>query len=120
MSLTGNTIQIGDEFISSDSGSSIGTGTSTISSIPVTSGNSAVYDYYVSNGSNARAGSVIAVWDGVSSGSTFTEYSTPDLTLVGSTAGISFSTTISGGNILLQVVVTAGTWTVKVGSRVIF
>jgi len=117
MSLTGNTIQIGDEFISSDSGSSIGTGTSTISSIPVTSGNSAVYDYYVSDGTNRRAGTVIAVWD-ASGGSTFTEYSTPDLN--GSTTGISFSTTISGGNILLQVVVTTGTWTVKVGSRVIF
>jgi hypothetical protein len=116
MSLTGNTIQIGDEFISSDSGSSIGTGTSTISTIPVSSGNSAVYDYYVSDGTNRRAGTVIAVWDGTLS--VFTEYSTPDLN--GSTTGISFSTTISGGNILLQVVVTAGTWTVKVGSRVIF
>jgi hypothetical protein len=117
MSLTGNTIQIGDEFISSDSGSSIGTGTSTISTIPITSGNSAVYDYYVSDSTNSRrAGTVIAVWD--VSGSTFTEYSTPDLN--GSTTGISFSTTISGGNILLQVVVTTGTWTVKVGTRVIF
>jgi hypothetical protein len=115
MSLTGNTIQIGDEFMSSES-TSKGVGTSDISSIPVTSGNSAIYDYYVSDGTNRRAGTVIAVWDG--STSTFTEYSTPDLN--GSTAGISFGTTISGGNILLQSIVTAGTWTIKVGSRVIF
>jgi hypothetical protein len=115
MSLTGNTIQVGDEFISSES-TSKGSGISTISSIPVTSGNSAIYDYYVSDGTNARAGSVIAVWGGGSS--VFTEYSTPDLN--GSTAGISFLTTVSGGNIELQVNVTSGTWTVKVGTRVIF
>jgi hypothetical protein len=115
MSLTGNTIQIGDEFISSDSISTTAA-TQTVSSIPVSSGNSAIYDYYVSDGTNRRAGTVIAVWDGTLS--VFTEYSTPDLN--GSTTGISFSTTISGGNILLQVNVTSGTWTVKVGSRVIF
>jgi len=84
--------------------------------IDALSGNSAIFDYYVSNGTAKRSGTIISVWD--NSSSEFTDYSTPDLG--GSTLGISFQTSISGGNLILQGVVTSGTWTIKIGSRVIF
>ena len=105
-------------YLSSYSGSSVSTGTSTLITIVAASGTSAVFDYYVSDGTNKRAGTVISVWDNVSS--VFTDYSTPDIG--GATTGISFQTTVSGGGsvILFQAVVTSGTWTIKVGSRVVF
>jgi hypothetical protein len=103
-------------YLSSYSGGSVSTGTSTLITIVAASGTSAVFDYYVSNGTDKRAGTVISVWDNVSS--VFTDYSTPDIG--GPTTGISFLTTVSGSVILFQAVVTSGTWTIKVGSRVVF
>ena len=105
-------------YLSSYSGSSVSSVSSpaTLITIVAASGTSAVFDYYVSNGTDKRAGSVISVWDNTTS--VFTEYSTPDIG--GVTTGISFQTTVSGGNILFQAVVTSGTWTVKVGSRIMF
>jgi hypothetical protein len=85
--------------------------------ISSSSGNSAVFEYYVSNGTARRAGSVLSVWDN-SGNSESTDYSTPDLG--GSTTGISFVTVISTGNLVLRAVVTSGTWTINVGARVIF
>jgi hypothetical protein len=100
---------------SSYSGGSV-TGTSTLITIVAASGVSANFNYYVSDGTNKRAGTVMSVWDG--STTEYTDYSTPDIG--GATTGISFQTTVSGSNILFQSVVTSGTWTVKVGSRIVF
>ena len=58
----------------------------------------------------------MTAWDEVST--VFTEYSTPDIG--GSTLGISFTTSTDGTNVYLNAVVTTGTWTVKVGSRIMF
>ena len=116
LKLTGDSIINGTEFVRSDIGSSVGVGTTTISTIPVSSGNSAIFDYYVSDGTNMRAGTIISVWD--SSSSTYTDYSTPDLN--GSTAGISLITTISGTDLLLRASVSSGSWTVKVANKIIF
>ena len=102
-------------YLSSYSGGSVST-TSTLITIVAASGVSAVFDYYVSDGTNKRAGTVISVWDNITS--MFTDYSTPDIG--GETTGISFQTTVSGSNILFQAVVTSGNWTVKVGSRIMF
>jgi hypothetical protein len=63
-----------------------------------------------------RAGFVMAVWN--SSTSTYTDVSTPDLN--GSTLGLSFSVIVSAPNVLLKANATSGTWTVKVGTRIIF
>jgi hypothetical protein len=102
-------------YLSSYSGGSV-TGTSTLITLVAASGVSANFNYYVSDGTNKRSGTVMSVWDG--STTAFTDYSTPDIG--GSTTGISFQTTVSGTNILFQAVVTSGTWTVKVGSRIVF
>jgi hypothetical protein len=104
-----------NSYQSSYSGGSV-TGTSTLITIVAASGVSANFSYYVSDGTNKRAGTVMSVWDG--STTEYTDYSTPDIG--GATTGISFRTTVSGSNILFQAVVTSGTWTVKVGSRIVF
>jgi hypothetical protein len=104
-----------NSYQSSYSGGTV-TGTSTLITIVAASGVSANFSYYVSDGTNKRAGTVMSVWDG--STTEYTDYSTPDIG--GATTGISFRTTVSGSNILFQSVVTSGTWTVKVGSRIVF
>jgi len=107
----------GSERVQSDSSSSLGIGTNIITTIPTTSGNSAHFEYYVVNGTgSARTGIVMSVWDNTTA--TFTDTSTTDLN--GSTEGISFTVTVSGGNVRLNGVVTLGVWTVKVGTRIIF
>jgi hypothetical protein len=40
--------------------------------------------------------------------------------LNGSTLGLTFTVTVSAPNVLLKANVTSGTWTVKVGTRIIF
>jgi hypothetical protein len=102
-------------YLSSYSGGSISSNT-TLITIPSVSGNSAVFDYYVSDGTNKRAGTLMTTWD--STLTVYTEYSTPDLG--GSTLGISFSTSTDGTDVFFNAVVTSGTWTVKVGSRIMF
>jgi hypothetical protein len=104
-----------NSYQSSYSGGTV-TGTSTLITIVAASGVSANFSYYVSDGTNKRAGTVMSVWDG--STSEYTDYSTPDIG--GATTGISFRTRISGSNLLLEALVTSGTWTVKVGSRIVF
>jgi hypothetical protein len=102
-------------FLSSYSGGSVSSNT-TLITIPESSGNSGFFDYYVSDGTNSRAGTVIAVWNG--SNAQFTDYSTPDIG--GSTTGISFTVTANGTNVSFSASVSSGTWTVKVGSRIVF
>jgi len=94
-----------------------GTGTTIIESIPVSSGNSAWFEYYIVNTSTnaARAGQVIAVWDG--SSAAFTDVSTTDLN--GDTTGLEFTVSVSGGDVRL-VAVHSGSFTVKVNTRVVF
>jgi hypothetical protein len=102
-------------YLSSYSGGSISSNT-TLLTIPSVSANSAVFDYFVSDGTSKRAGSVMSAWDG--SVTVYTDYSTPDIGT--STTGISFTTTTDGTNLYFNAVVTAGSWDVKFGSRLMF
>ena len=70
----------------------------------------------MSDGTNKRAGTVISVWDNLTS--VYTDYSTPDIG--GSTTGIALTTTTDGTNVYLNAVVTSGIWVVKVSGRVTF
>jgi len=102
-------------YLSSYTGGTINS-TTNILSISTLSGYSGFFDYFVSDGTNSRAGTVMSVWD--SSTSTFTDYSTPDLG--GATTGLTFSTSVSVGNLILNANVSGGgTWTIKIGSRVL-
>lgn len=105
------------EAVRSGGGTSITTGTTQLVSFPVSSGKSANYNYVLYDGSgNSRAGIIIAVWDGTVS--SYNDFSTPDLN--GSTEDVTFTVTISGGNVLLNSEVSSGTWNVDVASKVIF
>jgi hypothetical protein len=63
-----------------------------------------------------RAGVVMAVWD--NSNTTFTDYSTPDLN--GTTLPFVWDVDVNSGLVRLRAVISSGTWTINVGTRVIF
>jgi hypothetical protein len=87
-----------------------------IVSIGATSYDAGYFDYVISEAGGAkRAGTVIAVWD--SSSATFTDYSTVDLN--NSTNSFAWNVQVSGGNLNLVSQISSGTWSVKIGSRVI-
>lgn len=91
----------------------IPTGTTTINSTPSTPFNSAFYKLVLINGTNIRASNVTVAWS--SAGLTFNETSTTD---VGTTSGISLSAGIVGSNIVLQGVVSSGSWEIR-GSKIV-
>jgi hypothetical protein len=94
--------------------SSLGVATDTVvDSFPLTSAYGARWDVLV-NGTAQRAGTVWATWTEDGLAVDFSELGTPDVN--GSTAGITFTVTIFGGNVRLNAIVTSGTWNV-VGSR---
>jgi hypothetical protein len=82
-------------------------GTTIVSSYATASANSAFYNYYISSGSNARAGQIMSVW----SGSTiqYTEVTTND---IGNTNTASFAVTLATGNVRLSFTA-PGVWTVR-------
>jgi hypothetical protein len=82
---------------------SVSTGTSAIFTVVGYDG--ATFDYVVKSGSNRRAGTITAIWDGYNA--KFTETATPDL---GNTSNITFNVTGLG---VLNAIVTSGTWTVE-------
>jgi hypothetical protein len=96
------------------------TSTTTVQSLSITGMPvaAAFFDYFVSSPSNGacRAGVVMAVWDNNFFNVSYTDTSTNDY---GFTSGIEFLVTLSGSNIVLNAIITSGTWTVKVGTRII-
>ena len=82
--------------------------TASIYSFATASYTSAHVDYNISDGSNARAGTLTSVWNGGSI--TYIENSTLDL---GTTSGFTFSFVISGTYAVLQAYASASTWSVK-------
>ena len=66
------------------------------------------FEYVVSNSSNMRAGTLMAVWDGTNI--EFTDNSTSDL---GSTAPFVLRAVISGTNVIIQALVSTSSWTIK-------
>ena len=87
---------------------SAGIGTTNIYSIPTSGYTGAFFDYTVSDGTNLRAGNIMSIWSGTSVN--ITETST---TSIGSTTGITFNMTVSGGNAILRASGTTAGWTVK-------
>jgi hypothetical protein len=84
-----------------------------------TSGTAVFFDYYAINTtlSAYRSGTVIAVWNATANTTEFTDTSTNDLG--GSTAGLTFSVAITSNNLELTATISTGTWTVKIGARVL-
>lgn len=83
-------------------------GSFTLSSLQTASYDGAFYDYTARSGSNARAGSMMAIWSG--SSVNFTETTTLDF---GSTTGLSLGVFVSGANMVLTGSATTTAWTIK-------
>lgn len=90
------------------------TGTSVVDSISTGTTEAATWHYSVNDGSNLRAGTVVAGWLG--SNVVYTETSTTD---IGDTSAVTFDVNESGGDIRLVATATSGTWTVKVNRLLI-
>jgi len=95
-------------------GASAGVGTTTIVSISTGSFRAGFFDYVASSGGNARAGTVMSVWDG--SSINFTDNSTTD---IGSTTLVTMSVALSGANALLRATINGDTWDIKTTYRLI-
>jgi hypothetical protein len=83
-------------------------GAFTLYSLPTSSYDTAFFEYSIKSGSNARAGSIMAIQSGTSVN--FTETTTTDF---GSTSGFGFSVQVSAGNIILTGSATTSGWTIK-------
>jgi len=83
-------------------------GSFTVYSLPTASYDTAFFEYSVRSGSNARAGTIIAIQSG--SSVNFTETTTLDF---GSTTAISFVVVVTGSNMALTGSSTTGAWTIK-------
>jgi hypothetical protein len=83
-------------------------GSFTMYSLPTASYDTAFFEYSVRSGSNARAGTIMAIQSG--SAVNFTETTTTDF---GSTSAISFAVVVTGSNMALTGSSTSGAWTIK-------
>ena len=83
-------------------------GSFTLYSLPTASYDTAFFEYSVKSGSNARAGTIMAIQSGTSVN--FTETTT---TSFGSTSAISFIVIVTGSNMALTGSSTSGAWTIK-------
>jgi hypothetical protein len=77
-------------------------------SLPTASYDTAFFEYSIRSGSNARAGTIMAIQSG--SAVNFTETTTTDF---GSTSAVSFTVIVTGSNMALTGSSTLGSWTTK-------
>ena len=84
-------------------------GNFTLSILPTASYDGAFYDYTARSGSNARAGTIMAMW-GNGGTVNFTETTTTDF---GSTTGLSLGVFVSGANMVLTGSASTTAWTIK-------
>jgi hypothetical protein len=117
LDVNGNTTITGSLFLSSSLYAAQGgsaTGNTAIVTVATGSYRAGFFDYTISSGSNARAGTVMSVWNGASV--QFTDNSTLD---IGDTSAVTMSVDLSGANARLLAGPSTGTWTVKTTYRLI-
>jgi hypothetical protein len=85
-----------------------GTGAFYLYGVPTASYDGAWFEYTAKSGSNARAGTIMAIWSG--SSVNFTETTTTDF---GNTNGLNLGVFISGSNMALTGSATTSAWTIK-------
>jgi len=83
-------------------------GSFVVYSLPTASYDTAFFEYSVKSGSNARAGTIMAIQSGTSVN--FTETTTTDF---GNTTPVSFTVVVTGSNMALTGSSTTGSWTIK-------
>jgi hypothetical protein len=109
-----STFIISSSLYSAQSATGSASTTTTLVSVPTSSYTAGFFDYTVSSGSNARAGTIMSVWNG--SSVQFTDNSTLD---IGNTNDVTMSIALSGGNVLLRSTTTAFQWSIKTTYRLI-
>lgn len=107
LTVTGS-FQLSSSLFQYSDNTDVDTGTEVVATIPTSSYRSAFFDYVISSGSNARAGTVFSVWGG--SSVEYTETSTND---IGNTNPVSLFAALNGANIELRATTTADNWSVK-------
>jgi hypothetical protein len=106
---------IGNTFHTSSAYTAVGPTTNeVVLTLATGSYDAAHFDYVLKDGTNYRAGTVMAVWKGASV--EFTDTSTND---IGNTLGADFSVDTNANNVRLKFTVSSGTWTIKTATRLI-
>ena len=94
--------------ISNQENLDVDTGIDTIATVVKANYDAAFFDYVIKNGTNLRAGTVMAVHDGTNV--EFTDNSTRD---IGDTSGVTLSVDISGTDLRLRATTTSDNWIIK-------
>jgi hypothetical protein len=105
--ITGS-LSISGSLLLNQSTSSLGISTQTVSTNATSSYTSVFYNYTLASGSNARAGQVVAVWNGAA-----IQYMDNSTTDIGNTSLVALTASLSSGNVLLTTVLPTAGWTVK-------
>lgn len=107
LDVNGN-IKLNNSLLSNQQNTDVDTGTETVATVSSSTYDGAFFDYVIKNGTNLRAGTVIAVHDGTNV--SFTETSTQDL---GNTTDLELSVDLSGGDIRLRATASSNNWSIK-------
>jgi len=103
-----SSLSVSQSLFTNQNTASLGSSTQTVSTNSTSSYTSAFYRYSVVSGSNARAGEFIACWNG--SSVQYTDYSTTD---IGNTSLVSFTASLSAGNVVLTTVLPSSGWNIN-------
>jgi hypothetical protein len=103
-----DTLVVTDTLLSSQQNTDVDTGTETVATVVTTFYDGAFFDYVANDGTNYRAGTVMAVWDG--SSVQYADNSTAD---IGDTSGVTLAVDISGTDARLRATVTSDNWNIK-------
>ena len=108
LDINGTSLTLSSAAITYQNNNDVDTGTETIATVVKANHDAAFFDYVVKNGTNLRAGTVMAVHDGTNV--EFTDNSTKD---IGDTSGVTFSVDISGTDLRLRATTTSDNWIIK-------
>lgn len=109
-----DTFTINTTTLKTNRNTDVDTGTEVVSTVSTAFYDSAFFDYRIKSGSNLRAGTVTAVWDGTNV--EYTDVSTNDL---GNTLAVTMSVDISASFARLLATTTTNNWDVKTFVRMI-
>jgi hypothetical protein len=121
LTLSGDSITNGVEYQQTEDTNTVTNGNHNIYSIPLTSGCTFEYTYFVEEDNTGvfRSGKILTSLNNSKTNVVYNDYSTIDG--IGTTEDIEFESLISGSNLILRAVTTNNTqWTIKIKLNVLF
>jgi len=121
LTLSGDSVTNGVEYQQTESTTTVTNGNHNIYTIPLTSGCTFEYTYFVEENNTGvfRSGKILTSLNNSKTNVVYNDYSTEDG--IGSTEDIEFESLISGSNLVLRAVTTNNTqWTIKIKLNVLF